>query len=772
MSEPLITIQAPVLNGSYGQNVKETFDNIDANFGILSNKNLYKGDAGSSLISISIPWSVLLASPSNPSFSYLGYTFKNYYTDIYNAFATISTKAADLTAVISQLTSSGSSVVVSFSEPEEDFVGNIEFKTITPYVFIDSRFRQQMSSSTIGQLAQCTDMSCVVCMDYVGSPTPQYIFVCKKSFPSLYYDDDDSALYWIINEAKTKIRADGPPGRDGTTGNFYTGITFDNPNFFDENQNIIRSQITISFLLYPKALTPEQTALITPGYESYLPFLRLVSDNPDVPSDYAKIVGVEPTSGASIIVLKALDLDNPPDAKTPYYISYLTKSSLSGEWISDVSIHNVCYAYLTDTAVKAALLNNVRIYSQSIASASAQLPGYPIRNGEGRDGYEMLARPGTAQDPNPSMEFVYVENLMSPDTSGSITSGSFKFIGKLSEGYNSKAYGAYSHAEGSGTQATGSASHAEGISSKASGNGSHAEGNGTTASGHYAHAEGTKSKATGTGSHAEGNATSASGLYTHAEGVKSNAAGSASHAEGNSTNASGDCSHAENSNTQAIGSASHAEGVNSIASGSYSHAGGYNTQALSSASCASGFGAIASGLAAMSHGYMTTTSNDYEVALGKFNQTGYLWVFDDYSGSVSSSALFDRYFFNLGGFISPFNDGEFKFIPSESYYSESILTAHLVGPVMFSVGVGSESARRNVITIADISNYVLPSRSWHSQQAWWQYFSVSPIWHDTGQQQWTWGGSYNIGRNITVTRSGITYTYPRYVQDLEHYKIY
>ena len=73
-------------------------------------------------------------------------------------------------------------------------------------------------------------------------------------------------------------------------------------------------------------------------------------------------------------------------------------------------------------------------------------------------------------------------------------------------------------AEGSGTVASGSNSHAEGSSTVASGSNSHAEGSSTVASGNYSHTEGSGTTASGIFSHAEGRGTTASSDYQHAQG--------------------------------------------------------------------------------------------------------------------------------------------------------------------------------------------------------------------------------------------------------------
>lgn len=129
------------------------------------------------------------------------------------------------------------------------------------------------------------------------------------------------------------------------------------------------------------------------------------------------------------------------------------------------------------------------------------------------------------------------------------------------------AAGAYAHAEGNETVASGDY-------------GSHAEGNGTTASGRWgSHAEGMNTVASGGRSHAEGSETVASGLTSHAEGHGTKATESWAHAEGYNTEASGSISHAEGNMCVAKGYASHAEGYNTIAASDYQHVQGkYNVE--------------------------------------------------------------------------------------------------------------------------------------------------------------------------------------------------
>ena len=165
---------------------------------------------------------------------------------------------------------------------------------------------------------------------------------------------------------------------------------------------------------------------------------------------------------------------------------------------------------------------------------------------------------------------------------------------------NNVATGAYSHAEGCETIATGDyGSHSEGIQTIASGESSHAEGMITTASGDCSHTEGGGTTASGDYSHAEGDATTASGHYSHAEG----------------------------DGTSASGMSSHTEGTGTTASGNYSHAGGHSS--------------TASGANAFAHGVGLNAGEDNQVVFGTYNEdsTAALVVGNGTSNSLRSNAF-------------------------------------------------------------------------------------------------------------------------------------
>lgn len=199
------------------------------------------------------------------------------------------------------------------------------------------------------------------------------------------------------------------------------------------------------------------------------------------------------------------------------------------------------------------------------------------------------------------------------------------------------AFGAYSHAEGDSTTASGNNAHAEGFKTTASNTSAHAEGVGTIADNIAAHAEGYETKASGWSSHAEGeksivtsdnNITATTtnyanpGFYGHAEGYGTVSYGAASHAEGSGTTASGMASHAEGEGTMASGNYSHAEGLETIASGHFSHAEGALTladrygHAEGNYTKAIGAWSHAEGYNTVSAYYDSHAEGDYTLALG------------------------------------------------------------------------------------------------------------------------------------------------------------
>ena len=234
----------------------------------------------------------------------------------------------------------------------------------------------------------------------------------------------------------------------------------------------------------------------------------------------------------------------------------------------------------------------------------------------------------------------------------------------------------FSHAEGSGTTASGENSHSEGRLTIASGHTSHAEGFETQATATNAHSEGRETVASGTyGSHAEGYQTKALGRYSHAEGYGTTAGvfddadegGRASHSEGWKTSALGEYSHAGGTNTTALGRGAMASGGSyviaadlgitpnmstdeissnwskpisdkrcNVAAGDYSHSEGYNTLALGTGSHAEGRSSKASGNYSHAEGNISIASGSYSHAEGE--QTTASGTYSHAEGSMTTAS--------------------------------------------------------------------------------------------------------------------------------------
>lgn len=156
----------------------------------------------------------------------------------------------------------------------------------------------------------------------------------------------------------------------------------------------------------------------------------------------------------------------------------------------------------------------------------------------------------------------------------------FPSTGKFVTHSSNTAGSNYATAEGSGTQALASYSHAEGQNTtckQGTAMAAHAEGSGTNANGSYSHAEGLDTTAVGVAAHADGKNSTTGEQCAHAEGTSTTASGVASHAEGSHSTASGGSSHAEGYYATASGSNSHAEGTNTVANHKSQHVfGEYN----------------------------------------------------------------------------------------------------------------------------------------------------------------------------------------------------
>ena len=149
MADELHVISAPALNQSFGSNVKNTFDNINSNFGVLANNDLVQGPKGDSLVSLNVPFSKLLNDDNN--FTHDGYIIPGQKTNFINMFKTVKESLSGITIVnpnqdddiaraINKLKDSNRFILIGFDSPANASTA-ITIKTTIPYVYVDDVFR-------------------------------------------------------------------------------------------------------------------------------------------------------------------------------------------------------------------------------------------------------------------------------------------------------------------------------------------------------------------------------------------------------------------------------------------------------------------------------------------------------------------------------------------------------------------------------------------------------------------------------------------------------
>ena len=694
MSE-LKKIEAPALSPEYGDNIDKTFDNIQENFDVLANQELYRGESGTNLITVNLSWQTIFDTPAGTPIEVIvgGVEPKTYYIlnfgpAIRSSLNTLSQGSEeDTAAAIDGLKNSGC-ITVCFADVETTIDTPTQVLSAIPFVFIDMRFR---STADYSELSGRTDMSCVIM--YADG------WECVQSFPTLYYNEGN--LYWKINGQNTSILAQGPAGKDGSTGTVYVGLSNDlKINDVTTGSSVI--QINIKYLLQYQIISPSSS-----GYEdleedsqSHLPFVTIV--------DWIKINNSNPINGAPVIVMGE---DQAPvtynsNLGVPYYISELIYNESDNTCTCNVSKYNICYAHMNDNTVKRAIMNNVLTLPQSMPGGLGQneLPGYSIKErAEQTSGYSIFAPYGTTYK---ELVISYVSDINNPSPGYNSIKSKFRIVGSLAEGENTEATGESSHAEGYAVgrgviRASDMGAHAEGCSFDqstihAANDGAHAEGyavhnSNIESSGMGSHVEGYAVgqgviRAANDGAHAEGYTTNignieSSGMGSHAEGysvdqstihadndgahVEGYAAhsgsiessGEGSHAEGyveganKYIRASGKGSHAEGymdgqtpGSIEATGKGAHAEGSGTTASGDYSHAEGYRTEASRLTSHAEGSETEASGDYSHAEGYISKASGLASHAEGLAIASG------DYSHAEGYHTLAEGNYSHAGGY--------------------------------------------------------------------------------------------------------------------------
>ena len=592
----LRAVAAPELTSpGYGQAVNTQFENINANFEKLANRDFVKGESGQNLELVKIRVGV-----PRPEDTDLVINIEKIKTAIRELFHINNNDDARLGPVGDHNWDEG--LNNKFIHVYRIMDGaTYKYAFSEPLIFRDMRWAE-IDDDNIDNYAGIIDTSCVVYVDTDESPYEfgNIKFKAIASAPSLYYEDGE--FKWRINGEESGILARGPEGSAGAPGKTY--------------------------ILKAERQQGTEECRVTDVYQ-----YNIAEDNPEY-ADWIPIAGHELVVGQPAIVVVDSDKtnnngDDPTTGYNCFYLSTIRSYKVDGETIYAVTcVPNINGVPLTFDDIKFNIL--LGGISDNSAMTGLFLPISPesyadvVGNKGSRAWVNALSRHVIESSIEPSAEETY-KNILTikpvKGKNGDAPTDDFDIVNaaininyprvsftnpsgvKLSHGINAQASGFNSHAEGQTTTASGVGSHAEGNDTTAEGNYSHAEGGGTRAIGNYSHAEGNKTTAIGNYSHAEGNNTTAEGEGSHAEGASSYAEGEYSHAEGTNTIANGNYSHAEGDDTTAEGVGSHAEGTDTYASGNYSHAEGYSTTAEGDCSHTTGSYNVAKGKNSTLQGY-------------------------------------------------------------------------------------------------------------------------------------------------------------------------
>lgn len=208
-------IKAPQLtDASFGSSIKDVMDNINTNFEILGNHDFVKGDQGDSIIIQRID----LRDPEN------AHILSGIKQAIINNAGDYTPKSIN-----------GIQWDKWFSEGNnESYPGQLmlicqvvekyEKETIIPikslpYIYKDLRFETVAQSED--QYSTEKDLSTVIYYSPINGQEGKFDpenFQLLDVFPKIYYDESIGDVAWVVNNSKTGIRARGPVGPAGKSG--------------------------------------------------------------------------------------------------------------------------------------------------------------------------------------------------------------------------------------------------------------------------------------------------------------------------------------------------------------------------------------------------------------------------------------------------------------------------------------------------------------------------------------------------------------------------
>lgn len=250
-------------------------------------------------------------------------------------------------------------------------------------------------------------------------------------------------------------------------------------------------------------------------------------------------VGSSPNSAAGIISGTTLTLE-PADASNPGLVSTTTQTFAGNKTFSGT-------VTLSSNTLNMNSHKILNVTNPTAAQDAATKNYVDTHSGPAGADTQIQFRDGTAFGGNAQLTFQKSTGAFAQGDTNTATG-----LSSCAQGFNTTAFGDYSHSEGNSTN--------PGTTGLASGIASHVEGNDCIAIGDHSHAEGNNNTASGISSHAEGDSNTASGPASHTEGVVNTASGLSAHAEGQQTQATGDNSHSSGFTTIASGTESFTAG--------------------------------------------------------------------------------------------------------------------------------------------------------------------------------------------------------------------
>lgn len=209
-------IKTPQLTDvSFGSSLKDVVDNINANFEILGNHDFVKGDKGDSIIIQRIE----LSDPENT------HILGGIKQAIINKAGEYSPKPINgiqwdkwFNGGDNNESYPGQLMLICQVVKKHEQETVIPIKSL-PYIYKDLRFETVAQSDE--QYSTEKDLSTVIYYSPVSGQEGKFDpenFQLLDVFPKIYYDESIGDVAWVVNNSRTGVRARGPMGPAGKSG--------------------------------------------------------------------------------------------------------------------------------------------------------------------------------------------------------------------------------------------------------------------------------------------------------------------------------------------------------------------------------------------------------------------------------------------------------------------------------------------------------------------------------------------------------------------------